>query len=138
MSETTDYNDYTEEHFLFDVNWVTDTTVKDIVNREQVSEQLRALDREIVLQCKQLGIDSDSIPVDDYGHITSPVLISYAKFWLYHTLLSDYWYHKDDIYESKLSYYTKQMGDYHTKLSVESILNTSNLRSLNIQQKVIW
>lgn len=129
-----------EEQFMFDMDTCTDLTVRDIIDAEanDLTQQRRALDKEIILVCNQLGICAEDIPVDENGYITSPVLVTYAKFWMYHTLLSDFWWKKDDVYENKLKYYSKQMNNTYSKINLATVLDDTLLRSQNIQQKVIY
>ena len=106
---------------------VTDFHVADIVERETITAQITQLDNEIENICIAKGVSVSEIPVDDDGYITSPTLITYARFWLYHTLLSDYWggaNGENDIYYEKLKYYESQMVSAKQSLTAANILNT--------------
>ena len=54
----------------FNTQNITDMHVKDIASREDISQQLIALDNEIVAVCISKGVLKDDIPIDINGYIT--------------------------------------------------------------------
>jgi len=113
----------------FDKDLITDTHVKDIADREDIAGQLSALDDEIKAVCVARGVPVNMIPVDQDGRITSAMLKRYATFWLYFTILHDYWGISgmdtgmtEDIYKHKLGYYETRMTKAKNDLTADNII----------------
>ena len=113
----------------FDRELITDTHVRDISDRESIDGQLAALDDEIRIVCIARGVSVSEIPVDENGKVTSSALKRYAAFWLYFTILHDYWGSSgmdtgvvDDIYKQKLAYYETKMNQAKNDLTAENII----------------
>ena len=125
-----------------DINDVSDLHVKDICEREDVTSQLTATDREIERVSMARGVKSDDIPVDENGNTTSPALQTFGMFYLYRILLSDFWGASgrdtiQDIYFAKLEYYESEMQKARNTLTRDLILNDnvsqrSHIRSIPI------
>jgi hypothetical protein len=112
----------------FDKTWVSDRHVLDIVSRQNIDAQLSALDDEIKAVCMARGVPVAGIPTDADGHITSAMLKRYAGFWLYFTILHDYWGASgldtgmtQDIYKAKLEYYETRMIQARNDLTADNI-----------------
>lgn len=126
----------------FNTQNITDMHVKDIASREDISQQLITLDNEIVAVCISKGVLKDDIPIDINGYITSPMLIRYATFWIYQTLLSDYWGGASgeitDIYKAKLEHYSSEVYAAKADLTKENILNENLTQTSFIRQVVVY
>jgi len=130
---------------LYNKNWISDFHVKDIADREDISAQLAALDDEIKAVCIAKGVQAANIPIDDGGLITSAMLKRYATFWLYFTILHDYWGAggmdsniTEDIYKAKLGYYETRMTQARNDLTADNILEQSLDEASYIRQVPVY
>lgn len=129
----------------YDKRWVSDRHVLDIVKRQNINAQLLALDAEIKAVCLARGVLPADIPVDAKGHLKSAMLRRYADFWLYFTILHDYWGTSGmdngttmDIYKDKLSFYDRAMVAARNDLTADNILEKPLNASSYVRQVVVY
>jgi len=129
----------------YDKDWVSDRHVLDIVKRQDVAAQLSALDDEIEAVCIARGVPVADIPVDADGRVKSAMLKRYAGFWLYFTILHDYWGSSGldtgmtlDIYKAKLTYYEEKMMQARNDLTADNILERPLDSSSFVRQVVVY
>ena len=126
----------------FNTDWLTDMHVRDIADREDISVQIARLDSEIETACLQKNVLPEDIPVDNDGYLTSGTLISFAVYSLYVTILSDYWGgamgDNNDIYFSKLEYFTRERNNSKAMLTTDNILGVPLTGAAYIQQVPVY
>lgn len=129
----------------FDKEWISDRHVLDIARRQNIDAQLAALDDEIEAVCIARGVAAADIPVDGGGRVTSPLLKRYAGFWLYFTVLHDYWGASGmdtgmttDIYKAKLDYYEGKMSQARNDLTADNIIGRPLDSSSFVRQVVVY
>jgi hypothetical protein len=127
----------------FNTDWITDLHVADIAERETITTQLALLDNEIEMVCIKKNVLAEDIPVDDLnGYITSPALITYAIYWIYVKLLSDFWGGAmgdvADIYKAKLDDFRMEMNNAKADLTYENILNVNLTQSSYIRMVPVY
>lgn len=126
---------------MFNTAIITDIIVKDIITREDITEQLKRLDKEILKVCIANDVELDEIPLGEDGFITSTSLSDFAQFWLMHTLLSDYWGvtgEINDVYKAKVDYFTREMNRCKNDLTYQNITGENLDRQSYVRQVVVY